>query len=51
MTLIAYTTTMKERATYVGLTGLTWGAGTVLGPVIGGMLESRQNLVRFDRLT
>ena len=36
MTLIAYTTTMKERATYVGLTGLTWGAGTVLGPVIGG---------------
>jgi MFS family permease len=36
MTLIAYTTTMQERSIYVGLTGLTWGAGTVLGPVIGG---------------
>lgn len=37
MTLIAYTTTIKERSIYIGLTGLVWGAGTVLGPVIGGM--------------
>ena len=36
MTLIAYTTTIKERSIYIGLTGLVWGAGTVLGPVIGG---------------
>lgn len=36
MTLIASTTTMKERPFYVGLTGLTWGIGIVLGPVIGG---------------
>ncbi|KAG8158070.1 hypothetical protein KVR01_011831 [Diaporthe batatas] len=36
MTLIATTTTMKERPFYVSLTGLTWGLGIVLGPVIGG---------------
>lgn len=36
MTLIAATTTMRERPLYVGLTGLTWGIGIVLGPVIGG---------------
>ncbi len=40
MTLIAYTTTLQERSIYVGLTGLTWGAGTVLGPVIGGRFSS-----------
>lgn len=36
MTLIAATTTMQERPSYVGLTGLTWGIGIVLGPIIGG---------------
>jgi MFS family permease len=36
MTLIAATTTMTERPMYVSLTGLSWGLGTVLGPVIGG---------------
>jgi MFS family permease len=36
MTLISATTTMKERPFYVGLTGLTWGIGIVLGPIIGG---------------
>ena len=36
MTLIASTTTMKERPMYVSLTGFSWGLGTVLGPVIGG---------------
>lgn len=35
MTLIAATTTMTERPMYVSLTGLSWGLGTVLGPVIG----------------
>ncbi|EKG10400.1 Major facilitator superfamily [Macrophomina phaseolina MS6] len=29
-------TTMKERPMYVSGMGLTWGLGTVLGPVIGG---------------
>lgn len=36
MTLLAATTTMQERPLYVGGTGLTWGLGTVLGPIIGG---------------
>lgn len=36
MTLIAATTTMRERPLYVGLTGVTWGLGVVLGPIIGG---------------
>ena len=36
MTLIAATTTMGERPFYIGLTGLTWGTGIVLGPIIGG---------------
>ena len=36
MALLAATTTMHERPIYVGGTGLTWGLGTVLGPVIGG---------------
>ncbi|KUI67396.1 Putative HC-toxin efflux carrier TOXA [Cytospora mali] len=36
MTLIAQTTTIQERPLYVSGTGLTWGVGIVLGPVIGG---------------
>ncbi|KAH8674491.1 major facilitator superfamily domain-containing protein [Tricladium varicosporioides] len=36
MTLLAATTTIQERPMYVGGTGLTWGLGTVLGPIIGG---------------
>ncbi|KAL4789636.1 major facilitator superfamily domain-containing protein [Aspergillus venezuelensis] len=36
MTLLAMTTTMSERPLYIGGTGLTWGIGIVLGPVIGG---------------
>jgi MFS family permease len=29
-------TTPRERSTYVGLIGLVWGIGAILGPVIGG---------------
>src|SRR6266536_3673090 len=36
MTLLAATTTIHERPMYIGGTGLTWGLGTVLGPIIGG---------------
>ncbi|KUI69004.1 Putative HC-toxin efflux carrier TOXA [Cytospora mali] len=38
MTLISLTTWENERATYFGLVGITWGIGTVLGPIIGGAL-------------
>jgi MFS family permease len=36
MTLLSVTTTVAERPMYIGLTGLMWGTGTVLGPVVGG---------------
>ena len=36
MSLLAATTTLHERPMYIGGTGLTWGLGTVLGPIIGG---------------
>jgi MFS family permease len=40
MTLLAATTTMHERPMYIGGTGLTWGVGTVLGPIIGGAFST-----------
>lgn len=36
MSLLAMTTTIKERPVYNSMTGFTWGLGIVLGPVIGG---------------
>lgn len=36
MTLLSVTTTVHERPLYIGSTGLMWGIGTVLGPVVGG---------------
>ena len=33
MTLLAVNTTEHERPVYIGMTGMTWGLGTVLGPV------------------
>ncbi|KAH8903793.1 putative MFS drug efflux transporter [Coniochaeta sp. PMI_546] len=36
MSLIAATTTVQERPLYVGGIGLTWGLGTILGPLVGG---------------
>ena len=39
MTLIAVTTTMRERPLYISGTGFTWGLGIVLGPIIGGAFD------------
>jgi MFS family permease len=36
MALLAVITTIYERPIYLGGTGLTWGLGAVLGPIIGG---------------
>jgi len=36
MTLLAIITTIYERPIYISGTGLTWGLGTVLRPIIGG---------------
>ncbi|KAL2867463.1 MFS general substrate transporter [Aspergillus lucknowensis] len=36
MTILSILTTPTERPMYLGGTGLIWGTGTVLGPIIGG---------------
>lgn len=36
MIMLSFLTSPDERPAYLGLTGLTWGLGTVLGPIIGG---------------
>lgn len=36
MTILSVMTTLQERPLYVSTTGILWGAGTILGPVIGG---------------
>jgi MFS family permease len=36
LTLLSVTTDNVERPKYLSLTGLIWGIGTVLGPVVGG---------------
>lgn len=33
MTLLSVNTTEHERPMYLGMTGMSWGLGTVLGPV------------------
>lgn len=40
LTLLSMLTDEHERATYFGLSGLVWGLGTVLGPIIGGAFTS-----------
>ncbi|KAJ0416313.1 MFS general substrate transporter [Aspergillus carlsbadensis] len=39
LTLLSLHTTTPERPQYLSLTGLVWGLGTVLGPVVGGGFE------------
>ncbi|KAJ5710453.1 MFS drug efflux transporter [Penicillium malachiteum] len=36
ITLLAATTTLQERPMYEASTGMTWGLGMVLGPIVGG---------------
>lgn len=36
MSFLPNMTTIRERQVYVSCIGLTWGAGTVFGPIIGG---------------
>jgi MFS family permease len=36
LNILAVTTTNNERPIYISLMGICWGAGTVLGPVVGG---------------
>ncbi|MCJ1307876.1 hypothetical protein MMC25_001524 [Agyrium rufum] len=36
LTYLSLMTTVRERPIYMGLVGLVWGLGSILGPVIGG---------------
>jgi MFS family permease len=36
LNLLTINTTLRERPVYMGGVGIVWGAGTILGPVIGG---------------
>lgn len=36
LNLISINTSMQERPIYVAISGIVWGAGSILGPVIGG---------------
>lgn len=36
LSLLSLTTTLRERPIYMASIGFTWGAGTVLGPIVGG---------------
>ncbi|KAH7408001.1 major facilitator superfamily domain-containing protein [Cadophora sp. MPI-SDFR-AT-0126] len=40
MTILTTLTTEKERPVYLGVTGLFWSIGRVVGPVFGGLLGS-----------
>jgi MFS family permease len=37
LNLISALTTIQERAIYIALIGFSWGVGTILGPVVGGL--------------
>ncbi|KAF5855889.1 hypothetical protein ETB97_008281 [Aspergillus alliaceus] len=39
LNLVSTNTLERERPTYLSLTGMIWGVGTVLGPVVGGAFE------------
>lgn len=36
LSLLSAFTTRRERPMYIGMTGIVWGLGTALGPIIGG---------------
>lgn len=50
LNLISINTTIRERPAYIGGTGVVWGAGTILGPVIGGAFADSAATWRWVRL-
>jgi MFS family permease len=38
---VTVNTSKRERPIYIGLTGLSWGSGFILGPIIGGVFAER----------
>lgn len=43
LALLSMTTTIRERPVYMASIGFTWGAGTVLGPIVGGAFAENPN--------
>ncbi|KAJ5716557.1 hypothetical protein N7493_008468 [Penicillium malachiteum] len=44
LTLLSVTTSVRQRPAYMALTGITWGSGTVLGPIVGGAFSQNVNM-------
>lgn len=40
LSLLTAFTTERERPMYIGMTGIVWGLGTALGPIVGGAFTS-----------
>ncbi|OQE23756.1 hypothetical protein PENSTE_c008G04708 [Penicillium steckii] len=43
LTLLSITSSVRQRPQYMALTGITWGLGTVLGPIIGGAFAENRH--------
>jgi MFS family permease len=48
LNLITLNTSLKERSVYMGGVGIVWGAGTILGPVIGGSFADSRATWRWS---
>ncbi|KAJ6007479.1 hypothetical protein N7540_011455 [Penicillium herquei] len=44
LTLLCVTTSVRQRPAYMALTGITWGSGTVLGPIVGGAFSQNTHM-------
>lgn len=49
LNLIAVNTNTQERSLYIGVSGMVWGAGCILGPVIGGSFADSSATWRWVR--
>jgi MFS family permease len=47
LNLFTVFTTMQERPLYMGLIGMFWGLGTILGPVVGGLFSDNSPTWRW----
>ncbi|TRX96508.1 hypothetical protein FHL15_002780 [Xylaria flabelliformis] len=48
LVLLSVQTTEQERPVYLGFTGLAWGLGTILGPIIGGSFTNSSATWRWS---
>ncbi|KAI0392294.1 putative MFS drug efflux transporter [Xylariaceae sp. FL0594] len=48
LNMVSTLTTEQERPMYLGFVGLTWGIGTILGPIIGGAFADSNTTWRWS---